>query len=141
MESFKKFLNNILYPTSLIYTVISALFFIASKYTLGGDTTTATLMLVILVFSLVHAYFLGVFRTKLPYVVRTLIHYAIVTGSLLILFTIAGSAFSPSSVILILSFFTVVYFVIAVPVLIVLYKRKAKENEAKEYKSSFSGKR
>ncbi|MBQ3100606.1 MAG: hypothetical protein IJC50_06415 [Clostridia bacterium] len=98
-------------------------------------------MLVILVFSLIHAYILGIFRTKLPYIVRTLIHYAIVTGSLLVLFAIAGSAFSPSSVVLILSFYTAIYLVIAIPVLVVLNKRKARENEAKEYKSSFSGKR
>lgn len=141
MEGFKKFLYNIVYPASLIYTVISALFFIVSKYTLGGDTTTATLMIVVLVFSVIHAYILGIFRTKLPYIVRTLIHYAIVTASLLILFGIAGSAFSPSSVVLILSFYTVIYLVIAIPVLIALYKKKAKEDEAKEYKSSFSGKR
>ena len=141
MEGFKKFLNNIVYPASLIYTVISTLFFIISKYTLGGDTTTATLMIVVLVYAVIHAYFLGIFRTKLPYIARTLIHYAMVLCSLLILFGMAGSAFSPSSVTLILAFFTVIYLVIAVPTLIVLYKKKARENETKEYKSSFSGKR
>jgi len=141
MESFKKFLNHVVYPTSLIYTVISVLFFIISKYTLGGDTTTATLMLVVLVFSVIQAYFLGIFRTKLAYIARTIIHYAMVIASLLVLFGMAGSAFSASSIMLIITFFTVFYLVIAIPTLIVLYKKQAKANESKEYKSSFSGKR
>lgn len=143
MEGFKKFLYNIIYPASLIYTVVTAVFYFVSSR-LSSDSATknsATLMLGVLVYAVILAYMLGIFRTKLPYIARALIHYAMVLVSLLILFAMAGSAFSASSVVYILIIFTVLYLIVAVPTLLVLYRRKAKENEAKEYKSSFSGKR
>ncbi len=143
MESFKKFLNNVIYPASLIYTVITAIFYIVSNR-LSSDSATknsAALMLAVLVYAVILALMLGIFRTKLPYITRTLIHYAMILGSLLVLFGMAGSAFSPDSVVYILIFFTILYLIVAIPTLVVLYRKKSKENETKEYKSSFSGKR
>ena len=143
MEGFKKFLNNVVYPASLIYTLISALYYIAS-ITMSTDSGTQSygiLMLILLVYAVILALMLGIFRTNLPYIARTLIHYAMIIGSLLIIFAMTGSAFSPDSVLLVLGSVTVVYLIIAVPTLIILYKKKAKENEDKDYKSAFSGKK
>lgn len=143
MEGFKKFLNNIIHPAALIYTVFSALYYIASS-TLSTDPGTKSygiLMLALLVYAVILALMLGIFRTKLPYIARTLIHYAMVAGSILLIFAIAGSAFSPDSIIFAFSVFTVIYIIIAAPVLIFLYRKKAKENETQDYKSAFSGKK
>lgn len=143
MNSFKNFLNNVIYPASLIYTIITAIFYIASSRMTSdsGTKTYAFLMLAILVYAVILALMFGIFRTKLPYIVRTLIHYLMVAGSMLILFAMAGSSFSPSSVVVILGILTLIYALIAIPVLIILYRKKSKENESKEYKSTFSGKR
>ena len=136
MEKFRKLLYYFVYPAALIYTVLSAAFYIASKKTsTDGDTVSfATLMLLLLAYAMILALFTLVFRTKKPPVVKTIIHYLLVLASLaLILFVFGKESFSPSSSLLILGGFTAIYAIIAVPALIIYTRAKRRENEQSDY--------
>lgn len=143
MEKFKKILKYVIYPASLIYTVLSAVFYIASRFLSTDEATVsyATLMLLLLLYAVVLALFTLVFTTKKSPIVKTVIHFCLTLGSLLFILFVLTNAFSTSSILIIIGVFTAVYLIVAVPTLIVIYKRKEKENESKEYKGMFTKKK
>ncbi|MBQ7499678.1 MAG: DUF3021 family protein [Clostridia bacterium] len=141
MEKFKKILYRFIYPTALIYTVLSAAFYLFSRASTTDDATRsyATLMLLMLVYAFVVALISQVFRLDKPAVVKVIIHYVLLIASLIVVFLITG-AFSMSSVLIILGVFTAIYAAVAIPCVIVYNKKKATVEDKKEYKSRFSGK-
>lgn len=143
MNKFKKFLYCFLYPTSLIFTVLSVVFYIASNRLSEDDATKqyALLMLLVFVYAMILAAFTLVFRTKKNAVVKTIIHYALILASLLLILFVLTDAFSTSSSLIIIGVFTAIYWIVAIPSLIIYTKKKAKENENQDYKGMFSGKK
>ena len=143
MEKFKTILYRYIYPTALIYTVLSALFYVFSRISTTDSATKSfsTLMLLLLLYAFVVALISQVFRTKKPAAVKVILHYIMMLASLIVVFLIVGDAFSFSSVAIILGIFTGVYALIAIPSIIVYNKKKAAAEDKKEYKSRFSGKK
>ena len=143
MNKFQKILYRFIYPSALIFTVLSTVFYVVSNRLSEDEATRqyALLMLFVLVYSMVLSAFTLVFRTKKSAVAKTLIHFALILASLAFILFVITDAFSPLSSLIILGVFTGVYWIIAVPSLIVYNRKKAKENEKQEYKSRFSGKK
>ena len=142
MNKFKSVLYHFIYPTALIYTVFSAAFYILSRLTSTDEGTKsyATLMLLLLLYAFVLALISQVFRTKRSAVIKVIIHYTLVLASLIVVFLIAKDAFSFSSAVIIISVFTAVYAAVAIPCLIVYFKKKKAAEEKEEYKSRYSKK-
>ena len=143
MSSFKKFLYYFIYPACLIFTLFSLVFYIASgKFSSDSGTVSyAYMMLAAIAYAFILSLISLVLRTKKSIIARVIIHYLLILATIIVILIIAGDTFQFSSDLWIVGIITLVYAIIAVPSVIV-YMRKAKaEEDSKEYKKAFSGKK
>ena len=86
MEKFRKILYRYIYPTALIYTLLSVLFYVFSRLSSTDQATQsyATLMLLLLVYAFVAALISQIFRSNKPAVLKTVLHYIMLLASLIV---------------------------------------------------------
>lgn len=135
MNFFKKLLNRVIYPTALIYTVISVItlfgfFFWGEKET----KNTAVLFFLIAGYALIAALTSCIFYTEIILPIKFSVHF----GVLFIIFWIAVANIFKTTYYIPLIAFVVIYLAVAIPCTSA-YKRKKKEQmDKKEYKKMFS---
>lgn len=135
MSFWKKLLYRIIYPASLIFTVISVLIY-AIWASEESDNSTAILFFVLAAYAIFVAFVSCIFYTEMIMPLKIIIHFGALFISLCI-FCAVGS-FSSSTVAWILGIFTVAYIAVCVPALIISGKKKKEKSEKKDYKNMFS---
>ena len=132
--------TKILYPACAIFTVSSGVFLIftqlVSKYQKPAmyiDSYFMFFALAILI-SLCNRVF---YIKKLSALLKTVLHAVLVIASIVIVFYVKAGTTESNPLVLIL-LFSVLYALIAIPVLLILNAKNRKKKENKEYKSMFS---
>lgn len=135
MSFWKKLLYRIIYPASLIFTVISLIIYAIWASEEGGNTT-AVLFFVLTAYALFVAFVSCIFFTEMIMPLKIIVHFGALFLSLCI-FCAVGK-FSSSTVAWIIGIFTVAYIAVCVPALIVTGKKKKEKSDKKDYKNLFS---
>ena len=135
MSFWKKLLYRIIYPASLIFSVISIIIY--SIWASDDEVnSTAVLFFVLAAYALFVAFVSCIFHTEMIMPLKLIIHFGALFLSLCIFCAIGK--FSSSTVAWILGIFTVAYIAVCVPALIISGKKKKEQSDKKDYKNLFS---
>ena len=135
MSFWKKLLYRIIYPSSLIFSIISIIIY-AVWASDEEASTTAMLFFVIAAYAIFVAFVSCVFYTEMIMPLKLIIHFGALFLSLCIFCAIGK--FSSSTVAWILGIFTVAYIAVCGPALIINGKKKKEKSDKKDYKNLFS---
>ncbi len=136
-------LHRIIYPGSLIYTVLCTVFYIAGA---AFDYNTQQMVLsrksgfLLLAFSFILASANNLFKSKNLHIsLKIFLHYVITSLSFYVLF-ISVSGYDPgrSSTMILLLVYTVIYFSVCATVLIIRGHNKNKKIASSDYKSIYN---
>ena len=132
-------LKRLVYPTSVIYTVITLALYIAGSFIGKGKIPTLRTVLLVLAFSFVISLAGMILAAKrLHLALRVAIHYAMLASSFFGLFFLAAD-FDPSRGLSIISFFafTLIYASVCATVFAVRGHAKKSRADRAEYKSIY----
>ena len=142
MKIFDYILTKIVYPACALFTAISFSFllFVQLSDTYNKPAIYIDSYFTFFVLSLLIALCNRVLHIKgMTLLSRTLLHAVCVIGSIVLVFYAGKNVTEVSPLVLIL-FFSVIYAIVAAPILLVASSRSAKKKEQKDYQSMFSAK-
>ncbi|MBR5515698.1 MAG: hypothetical protein IKU52_05800 [Clostridia bacterium] len=149
MKIFKYILKEILYPASFLFTIyVFGVYGIAKLVNnlVEGVAVHPTVLICGFIYLLIVCAASKIFKTELAMAYKILISYASFALPVVLILAIAGkirsgadaSPISPSSILVILAVISVIYAIIATPVLIIKGMIKRKKNNEEIYENQFN---
>ncbi len=133
LDSFLRAVKKIIADGCICYTVITLLLFSSEEMKLHLTLPFA------LLFAAMNYI---VLNAKLPSVLKLILHYAVTTAILFVLFIVwGGLQLRPSTILIMLACYTVIYAILAVILFAVHRKRASTKNNKTQYTSQFSKKK
>lgn len=139
MKLLNKILHKVIYPSSLVFSIITLLIFLIQNANDDENKTFALFGLIYVCLLVIFASSL-IYKSKLNTILKVLFHYLITSGSIVLYFVFfakLGGNLQSNRLFVIFLITTVIYFVVAIPVLMIRTKKEKKQNEASDYKSQF----
>lgn len=142
MEKFKSFINFVIYPACLVFTVLCFIFSIImnlSETELQIPIIDLPNLVQIFLFSLMFSLSGLLFRMKKWKIgLKTVLHFACFLTNISIVFFLVGKHYSSAKgAFVILLIFGLIYIIVAAVVLTARYLLRKDENENKKYKRQF----
>lgn len=133
MKHIRSLLTNVLFPASFFFTVYSIFIYLVNSTADGGKDLLKKFLLV-LTYCLIIALANNIFKTELSMLVKIVIHYLAFLLPLIGIVVIIGNNNAIGGVFILV---TVVYAIIATPILLIRTVLRKKENEDQKYDSQF----
>lgn len=133
MKHIRSLLTNVLFPASFFFTVYSIFIYLVNS-TADGDKDLLKKFLLVLTYCLIIALANNIFKTELSMLVKIVIHYLAFLLPLIGIVVIIGNNNAIGGVFILV---TVVYAIIATPILLIRTVLRKKENEDQKYDSQF----
>lgn len=133
MKHIKFLFKNVLFPASFLFTIFNIFAYIV-EFTDSGEKTKLVNFSLILGYFVIIALANNIFKTEFSMPVKVVIHYLSFLLPLMGLVVILGNNGAIAGVFVVI---TVVYAIIATPVLLIRAVLNKKENEEQKYDSQF----
>ncbi len=134
MNKFKFFIKEVLFPASFFFTIFNIFVYLFEYIDTQSSTKLINFLLILLYFIII-CLANKIFRTDLSMFTKVLIHYLAFLLPLMGLVVILGNNNAIAGVFIVV---TVVYALIATPVLIIRSILRKKDNETTKYDSQFN---
>ena len=139
MKFLKTVYRKAILPASLVFSLVMLLILLI-QYSNNSDNKAFILFGLIYVCLLVIFVSSLIYRTRLNTALKVIVHYVITAGSVtlyFVLFSKLGGQIQENRIFTLFLITTVIYFVIAIPILIVKSKKNKFKNEEEKYDSQF----
>lgn len=143
MELFKKIQRQFIYPTCAVFTIVcfvftAVIFSVKTDFKTPGATPAGLGLFLLFSFLLVCANQL--FHTKLSLALCVFLHYLAVTADFCVCFLLIGGYYASTGTqaLIVLLAVTLIYFVIAIPCLIIRRICVVRKRDGKKYQKVFS---
>lgn len=133
MKTLKFIFKEIIFPASFFFTMFNIIVYIMDSST-SGDSSKLKSFMMILAYCIIVAFANNIFKTESSSLTKVLVHYLSILIPLLAYMGIIGKA---SNIPGIFIGITVIYVIIAAPILIIRNALSKKENEEQKYDSQF----
>ena len=133
MKHIKSLLTNVLFPASFFFTLYSIFIYLVNSSADGGKDLLKKFLLV-LSYCLIIALANNIFKTELSILIKIVIHYLAFLLPLIGIVIAIGNNNAIGGVFMVV---TVVYAIIAIPILLIRMILNKKENEEQKYDSQF----
>ncbi len=133
MKHIKSLLTNVLFPASFFFTLYSIFIYLVNSSADGGKDLLKKFLLV-LSYCLIIALANNIFKTELSILIKVVIHYLAFLLPLIGIVVIIGNNGAIGGVFMVV---TVVYAIVATPILLIRTVLNKKENEEQKYDSQF----
>lgn len=133
MKQINFILKNVLFPASFFFTLYSIFIYLVNSSADGGKDLLKKFLLV-LSYCLIIALANNIFKTELSMLIKIVIHYLAFLLPLIGIVIAIGNNNAIGSVFMVV---TVVYAIIAIPILLIRMVLNKKENEEQKYDSQF----
>lgn len=140
MKIFDYIITKILYPACAIFTLISCIFLIFTEIVSAYQKPALYIDSYFMFFAL--AVLISVsnrvfYIKKLSALSKTILHSVLVITSIVVVFYVKAGTTESNPLVLIL-LFSVLYAIVAIPVLLIISSKHRKKKENKDYQSMFS---
>lgn len=133
-------ITKILYPACAVFTIMSCVFLVFTQIVTEYQKPAIYIDSYFMFFALAVLIALSnrvFYIKKLSALSKTVLHAVLVIASIVIVFYVKAGTTESNPLVLIL-LFSVLYALVAIPVLLILNAKSRKKKESKEYKSMFS---
>ncbi len=141
MNKFKSFLQSVLFPTCTLTVLIETVFLLILYFSTTREfnqlTLGATGLSAIFLFSLAAVLSGRIFKLPLHLALRFGIHYVTTIAAFFLIFILYGGYYADRSLTIMIAIgvITLIYAIIALPILVIYLIKRRKKNETDTYRS------